>query len=93
MAERKVYTEEQKAEILKKAEETNVSTAAKEFGVSRAAIIKWRDSAKVEKAEKKVKAKADKVKKNVKSAAKKAEKKAEAVKTRTRAKKAPKTEV
>ena len=91
MAERKVYTEEQKAEILKKAEETNVSTAAKEFGVSRAAIIKWRDSAKVEKAEKKVKAKADKVKKNVKSAAKKAEKKAEAVKTR--AKKAPKTEV
>ena len=93
MAERKVYTEEQKAEIVKKAEETNVSTAAKEFGVSRAAIIKWRDSAKVEKAEKKVKAKADKVKKNVKSAAKKAEKKAEAVKTRTRAKKAPKTEV
>ena len=91
MAERKVYTEEQKAEILKKAKETNVSTAAKEFGVSRAAIIKWRDSAKVEKAEKKVKAKADKVKKNVKSAAKKAEKKAEAVKTQTR--KAPKAEV
>ena len=87
----KTFKAEEKAAIVHRAAETNVSAAAKEFGVSRAAIIKWRDSAKVEKAEKKVKAKADKVKKNVKSAAKKAEKKAEAVKTRTR--KAPKTEV
>ena len=91
MGGRKVYTEEQKAEILKKVEETNVATASKEFGVSQAAIIKWRDSVKAEKASKKVKAKADKVRKNVKSAAKKAEKKVEAIKTRTR--KAPKTKV
>ena len=91
MADRKTFTAEEKAAIVQRAAETNVSAAAKEFGVSRAAIIKWRDSAKVEKAEKKVKAKADKVKKNVKSAAKNAEKKAEAVKTR--AKKVPKAEV
>ena len=87
MAERKVYTSEQKAEILKKVEETNVTTTSKEFGVSWAAIIKWLDSAKAEKAAEKVKAKAEKVKKNVKSTAKKAD----AVKTRS--KKAAKTEV
>ena len=91
MAERKVYTEEQKAEILKKVEETNVATASREFGVSRAAIIKCRDSAKAETVSEKGKAKADKVKKNVKSAAKKAEKKADEIKTRS--KKAAKTEV
>ena len=84
-------TAEEKAAIVQRAAETNVSAAAKEFGVSRAAIIKWRDSAKVEKAEKNVKAKADKVKKNMKSAAKKAEKKAEAIKTRAR--KTSRTEV
>ena len=73
MAERKTYTEEQKAEILKKAEETSVMAASKEYGVSRAAIIKWRDSAKAEKAVEKGKAKAAKAKKDVKAAAKKAD--------------------
>ena len=34
MAERKTYTDLQKAEILKKAEETSVSAASKEFGVA-----------------------------------------------------------
>ena len=70
MAERKVFTVEQKAEILKKAEETNVSTAAREYGVSRAAIIKWRDSAKAGKASENVKEKAGKAKKKAASSAK-----------------------
>jgi len=74
MAERKTYTEEQKAEIVKKAAETSVLAASKEFGVSRAAIIKWRDSAKAEGAGKKVKEKAAKAKKDVKAAAAKADK-------------------
>ena len=42
MAERKTYTEEQKAEILKRAEETSVSAAAKEFGVSVMSITRWK---------------------------------------------------
>ena len=47
MAERKTYTEEQKAEILKKAEETSIAAASKEFGVSRATVMKWKAAAGV----------------------------------------------
>ena len=39
---RKSYTEEEKQAILKRAAETNISAAAKEFGVSRMAIINWK---------------------------------------------------
>ena len=39
---RKNYTEEQKAEILKKAEETSISAAAKEYGVDRKMISSWK---------------------------------------------------
>ena len=70
MADRKIFTEEQKAEIVKKAEETSVTAASKEFGVSRAAIIKWRDSGKAKKTGEKVKEKAGKAKKDVKAAVK-----------------------
>lgn len=41
----KTYTEEQKAKILKKADETSVMAASKEFGVSRAAITAWKKAA------------------------------------------------
>lgn len=47
MAERKVYTDAQKAEILKQAEETGISAAAKEFDVDRRTIMKWQASANV----------------------------------------------
>ena len=47
MAERKVYTDAQKAAILKKAEETSISAAAKEFSVDRKTIMKWKASANV----------------------------------------------
>ena len=42
---RKNYTDEQKAEILKKAEETSVSEASKEYGVARKTISEWKSSA------------------------------------------------
>ena len=45
MAERKNYTDAQKAEILKKAEETSVAAASKEYGVSRVTITKWKAAA------------------------------------------------
>lgn len=45
MAERKTYTDLQKAEILKKAEETSITKAAKETGVDRKTIAKWKASA------------------------------------------------
>ena len=47
MAERKTYTDAQKAEILKRAEETSISAASKEFGVSRVAITNWKAAAGV----------------------------------------------
>lgn len=46
MAERKTYTEEQKMEILKKAEETSVAAAAKEYHVSAVTISRWKASDK-----------------------------------------------
>ena len=48
MAERKTYTAEQKAEIIKRADETSVLAASKEFGVSRAAITAWKKAAELE---------------------------------------------
>ena len=44
---RKSYTEEEKQAILKRAAETNISAAAKEFGVSRMAITNWQKNEKV----------------------------------------------
>ena len=73
MAERKTYTDLQKAEILKKAEETTVSAAAKEFGVDRKTIASWKAAAgitagKIE-AKKKTRAAGRKVKETVTGAA------------------------
>ena len=45
MAKRKTYTDVQKAEILKKAEETSLAEAAKEFGVDRRTVANWKASA------------------------------------------------
>lgn len=45
MAKRRTYTDLQKAEVLKKAEETTIATAAKEFGVDRRTIAKWKAEA------------------------------------------------
>jgi len=42
---RKNYTEEQKAEILKKAEETSIAEASKEYGVAWKTIKVWQTSA------------------------------------------------
>ena len=49
MAERKTWTDEQKAEILKKAEETSMLAASKEFGVARTTIIAWKKKADADK--------------------------------------------
>jgi len=43
---RKMYTEEEKQAILKRAAETSALAASKEMGVSRAAIMKWQKEAK-----------------------------------------------
>ena len=53
---RKNYTDAQKAEILKKAEETSVSAAAKEYGVDRKTISSWKtDNSESKKPGRKVK--------------------------------------
>ena len=65
MAERKKYTDEQKAEILKFAEENSASAASKEFGVSRMTIAAWRSAAKMT-------AESVEVKKNARAAGRKA---------------------
>ena len=39
---KKIYTEEQKAEILKRAAETSIANAAKEFAVSAVTISRWK---------------------------------------------------
>ena len=89
MAERKTYTDAQKAEILKKAEETSISAASKEYGVSRMTITNWKAAAgvtagKIE-ARKKTRATGRKVKEAVTGAAEKiagdTKDKAEKVKT------------
>ena len=68
MAERKLYTDLQKAEILKKAEETTVAAAAKEFGVDRKTIAKWKASAAVTAGKIEAKKKTRTAGRNVKSA-------------------------
>ena len=85
MASRKTYTDVQKAEILKKAAETNISTAMKEYGVSRGAIMAWKAQVNVEKAEKAVKADTKKVEKAVKSTGRKAKAAAEKVEAEMKA--------
>ena len=58
MAEKKTYTEEQKAEILKYAEDTSVAAAARQYGVSNMTITRWKTAAKVTGDVEKVKTKA-----------------------------------
>jgi len=86
MAERKTYTDAQKAEILKKAEETSIAAAAKEFGVNRLTITKWKAAADVT---------ADKIeaKKTVRAAGRKVKADAAAKKEKAAEKKAEKKEV
>ncbi len=45
MAQRKNWTEEQKAEIVKKAKETSVLAVSKEYGIARATISAWKKTA------------------------------------------------
>ena len=65
MAAKSKFTDEQKAEILKRAEETSVAAAAKEFGVTATTIFRWKNATKenevkAEKPEKKTRKKAAK---------------------------------
>ena len=46
---RKIYTNEQKAEIIKKAKKTSISAASKEFGVTRMTIGAWMKEAAAKK--------------------------------------------
>ncbi len=46
MAQRKNWTDEQKAEILKEAKETSVLATSKEYGVAWATISVWKKKAK-----------------------------------------------
>ena len=76
MAQKKTYTEEQKAEILKKASETSITEASKEFGVDRKTIRSWKASdslaADAIEAKKKTRAAGRKVKDALTTAAEKA---------------------
>ena len=78
MAEKKNFTEEQKAEILKYAEDTTNASAAKQYGVSTVTISRWKAAAKA-------KSTADKAKGKVKATRKKAEDKTEEVKADVKA--------
>ena len=83
---RKTYTDAQKAEILKKAEETSIAEASKEYGVAWKTISAWKASADVT---------ADKIeaKKTVRSSARKAKAKVAEKKEAAAQKKAEKKEV
>ncbi len=48
---RKIYTDAQKEEILKKAEETSIAEASKEFGVAWSTISSWKAAVTAEKIE------------------------------------------
>lgn len=83
---RKTYTDAQKAEILKKAEETSIAEASKEYGVAWKTISAWKASADVT---------AEKIetKKTVRSSARKAKAKVAEKKETAAQKKAEKKEV
>ena len=70
---RKNYTDEQKAEILKKAEETSIAEASKEYGVAWKTISAWKVSA--EKTARSSARKSKEAEKKETAAKKKAEKK------------------
>ncbi len=85
MAQRKNWTDEQKAEILKKAKETSVLAASKEYGVAWATISAWKKKAEAtvaaaeieakkntRKASRKVKDAVETVEKEIKASEKKA---------------------
>ncbi len=85
MAQRKNWTEEQKAEILKKAKETSVLAVSKEYGIARATISAWKKQAEdtvaaveieakknARKASRKVKDAVETVEKEIKASEKKA---------------------
>ena len=76
MAQKKTYTEAQKAEILKRAAETSITEASREFGVERKTIRSWKASdslaADAIEAKKKTRAAGRKVKGALTTAAEKA---------------------
>ncbi len=74
MAQRKNWTDEQKAEILKKAKETSVLAASKEFGVAWATISAWKKKAEAAAVEIEVKKNARKASRKVKDAVETVEK-------------------
>jgi len=73
MAERKVYSEEQKKEIVQLARETSVSNASKQTGASRLAIANWMKGEDTKEVKEKVKSSGRKAKAAAKEAGKKVE--------------------
>ena len=80
---KKNYTEEQKAEILKRAAETSIANAAKEFNVSAVTISRWKAADKVTaveiEAKKKTRAAGRKAKETIEKPVKKTAAKAKTV--------------
>ena len=85
MAEKKTYTDEQKAEILKYAADTTVTAASRQYGVSAMTINRWKKAGQVT-------AEAIEVKKTVRSAGRKAKEKVAATKEKAAGKAAAKKE-
>ena len=85
MAEKKTYTDEQKAEILKYAADTTIASAARQYGVSTMTINRWKKADQVT-------ADTIEVKKTVRAAGRKAKEKAVATKEKTAAKRTAKKE-
>ncbi len=85
MAQRKNWTDEQKAEILKKAEETSVLAASKEYGVARATISAWKKKAEADAIDIEVKKNTRKASRKVKDAVKTVEKEIKAAKKKAKA--------
>ncbi len=80
MAQRKIWTDEQKAEILKKAKETSVLAASKEYGVAWATISAWKKKAEAAAVKIEAKKNTRKASRKVKDVVENAEKKAKVAK-------------
>ncbi len=85
MAQRKNWTDEQKAEILKKAKETSVLAASKEYGVAWATISAWKKKAEAAAVEIEVKKNARKASRKVKNAVETVEKEIKASEKKAKA--------
>ncbi len=85
MAQRKNWTDEQKAEILKKAKETSVLAASKEYGVAWATISAWKKKAEAAAVEIEVKKNARKASRKVKDAVETVEKEIKASEKKAKA--------